>query len=128
MEKVKVNQTVANWIEKHKAFSNEMKMLKITEYAREEISKTDNKYNGISEFFREQNIDIVTLAKAIQYGYEVEYEFKVGDIIWNERIGNLREVVEESSARIDAISVSYANLSKYDYKLICKAENREDLK
>jgi hypothetical protein len=90
MEKVKVNQTVADWIEeirKRCVAKNEKEFFSIM-------------FGVVNTYYDElyKHIDIVTLAKAIQYGYEVEYEFKVGDIIKNEN-GDLLRVIQDIEKR-----------------------------
>jgi hypothetical protein len=81
-----------------------------------------------SEQMIEDEIDIVTLAKAIQYGYEVEYEFKKDDLVRyihsNEilRIGETLKLGQQTT--LERMKI----LGFESYELICKAENREDLK
>lgn len=110
MEKVIVNKVVAGWIEvgerkvkKHGLQDNKAAILS---FATENLCKTD---------LLDQNIDIVTLAKAIQYGYEVPYEFKIGDIVMFKSSRVLVCLSERLPSNID------------NYTLVCKLENREDL-
>jgi hypothetical protein len=123
MEKVKINQTVANWIENAKSLYNfqavdSLLMWRVLENIR-------------SEQMIEDEIDIVTLAKAIQYGYEVEYEFKVGDILYSHFSNRFVEITASINDYKKELSISslLENIregKKYD--LVCKAEERYDLK
>jgi hypothetical protein len=84
-----------------------------------------------SEQMIEDEIDIVTLAKAIQYGYEVEYEFKVGDILYSHFSNRFVEITASINDYKKELSISslLENIregKKYD--LVCKAEERYDLK
>lgn len=113
-EKVIVNKVVAGWIEEEKKCCGDDAFWLLYEV----LGKRTN-----SEY---ENIDIVTLAKAIQYGYEVPYEFKEGDIAININ----REVIEVVARQTNGFerSVEYMNENRELFKLVCKAENREDLK
>jgi hypothetical protein len=123
MEKVKVNKVVAGWIEKHRTtakgakYENHIHLKMIIH----------NHANSLGK----EGVDIVTLAKAIQYGYEVEYEFKIGDILyshWSKRFILITEdgYNYEKELSISALLENIREGKKYD--LVCKAENREDLK
>lgn len=113
MEKVKVSQTVANLIESKKT-SYDVRHKQHCQLR--EVMKDHANLLG------KMDIDIVTLAKAIQYGYEVEYEFKLHDVLLNKSTG-IPFIVNE-----DIHNRGYVNENKERYILLCKAENREDLK
>jgi hypothetical protein len=131
MEKVRINQTVANWIETSK--EHILKNLKSKEF--EKVNKTTlarvlTLYT-VNEL-EQQNIDIVTLAKAIQYGYEIPYEIKENDIIVSLVTRNFYEVTEIVGSNGYRSKPQVGNgiffIEKNKAKLVCKAEERHDLK
>jgi hypothetical protein len=125
MEKVRINQTVANLIEeKRKIVENGCYSLGTHEKViLELILKEKTKY-----WLDNHNTDIVTLAKAIQYGCEVEYEFKVGDIVqFDGNSSNIFEITEKFNGYSTTLKrMKQSGINRFT--LVCKAENREDLK
>jgi hypothetical protein len=75
------------------------------------------------------DLDLVTLARIVEgEPYKVKCEFKVGDLVQRSR-GNILEVVDGKNDPYKQTTLSIIEeIGAPLYKLICKAENREDLK
>jgi hypothetical protein len=115
MEKVKISQELANHIETIR-----------------DIRKTNLEtlsfilHSAIENNLEvEKEISLVDIARAIEEGYEIIREFQVGDIVWG-YIMNRVYVVHEEKDGDGYLPLYYVKSNPKDFKLVCKAENRED--
>jgi len=88
----------------------------------------DKKVHCLGLIERDTNLGIVVIARIVEgEQYEVEYEFKVGDIVLYEKY--LYEYIKEENGRIIlSDGICQTNKTKKEMILVCKAENREDKK
>jgi hypothetical protein len=128
MDKVKVNETVAGWIEK----GMKSAIISNPQHCKNKVVLSNILRNLHASDLHENGITLTILARAIEEGYEVEYEFKVGDIVKRNIDGAIYSI---KSINGDDITVSWSEVrneagtfSKGDLTLIAKSENREDLK
>jgi hypothetical protein len=80
-----------------------------------------------------QHLDLVTIARIVEgEPYEIAYEFKVGDIVKWKNTGAYFEITEDVMYPRDrwyfTVSIATVKKGKSLYALVCKAENREDLR
>ncbi|MED1603035.1 hypothetical protein [Alkalihalophilus marmarensis] len=73
------------------------------------------------DFLKRNNITLENLVNIYQYGYKRKYEFKEKDVVICETTGAIYQLPTK------LVSVSAAN-NLERFKLVCKAENREDSK
>lgn len=71
-------------------------------------------------WLKENNLTDDDLINAYKYGWEEEYEFQVGDIVKGVR----SEFVQE----LTVLNIKEIKNSQFKFVIVCKKENREDLK
>jgi len=121
MGKVKVNETVAGWIEKSIQIQGNDDNYLILGLILNEIVDGDWDISN-------QNITLTQLASAVENGYEVIYEAKPGDVISfiNEGMEHLRTVLKvDDDVYWFTIDGCW---SKGLCRIVSKKENREDFK
>jgi hypothetical protein len=119
MTKVKVNKEVAEVLLKLESYRYQRNIvLFMTHFATETITP--------STFMQQHNLSDDDLINAYKYGWEVEYEFRVGDEVGyatGEWI-----YIDSKNVVVHEMNIEFINNHINDFILVCKAENREDLK
>lgn len=118
MSKVKVSEKVAKLIEGNRDDFN-----------------LDTVHNILCEFETDAEIEdlgitLTNLVRAVVEGYEVIREFKVGDIVEG---GHIYKVISGNmfptyGHGVNVMGIEHLRKHKEHFKLLCKAENCEDLK
>jgi hypothetical protein len=91
----------------------------------------EDKTDRMSFLMHRTGLDLITLARIVEgESYGINYEFKVGDVIECSYIYKIVNggMLPTYGNGVNAVGIEYVKLNKKIFKLVCKAENREDLK